>query len=405
MKSDIFKKAFSLNDKSVLIILRFLVILVSLFLVIYSFEAATVTGLKSLIAMFALYALSNVTLFFMEETYFSRRWFRMSIFALDIVLISLIIFFSHGIDTDMYLVYFLIIFMAGGKNSIGHAFMMTVVVVVIYTALLSLRGGDISFANSSLLLRIPFFFILSFIFLYYADSERRTMEKQVAQMERLSALGEMLAAIMHEIRNPLSVLLSYSHALKEAKSDKDRQEMWDEVISASEKTSLIIKNIMSYVRQGEVSDRMRVNINDVVEMALGLSSEQLRFDKISLKTELGADMPEISGNVQSLEQVFVNLINNARNALKAQEQNSGKQITVATSHKKKSVFIMISDNGPGIKKEALERLFEPFFTTHSEGTGLGLSLCYRIIHQHGGAISVQSTYGQGAVFTVELPAL
>ena len=228
---------------------------------------------------------------------------------------------------------------------------MTIVVVVIYTALLSMRGGDISFANSSLLLRIPFFFILSFIFLYYADSERRAMEKQVAQMERLSALGEMLAAIMHEIRSPLSVLLSYSTALKNSTDDEQRGKMWGEIVSASERTSLIIKNIMSYVHQGEEADRTALNINAVLKIALGLSGEQLKFDRISVKLELGEGIPEIAGNEQSLEQVFINLINNARNALKSQEENTDKRITVSTSHKKKTVYAVVPTTGPASRKK------------------------------------------------------
>ncbi|MFH1368434.1 MAG: ATP-binding protein [Elusimicrobiota bacterium] len=404
MNSPLTKKAFALNDKSVLITLRFLVIIVCAFLVMYGFDANKVYSLKPLILIFSLYALSNVAFIFIDRRYFSLRWFRISLFMLDLVLISLLIYFSHGIDSDLYLVYFLMIFMAGGRNSIGHAFVMTIVVVVVYGALVSLRGGEISLNNTVLLLRIPFFFIISFIFLYYSDAERRAAEKQVAHMERLSALGEMLAAVLHEIRNPLCVLLGYSGELRKEHDEAERQKLWENIVSASEKTSRIIKNIMDYVRLGEAPERLLLNVNDVVESALSLTGEQLVFDNISVRKDLGPDMPAVSGNAQSLEQVLINILENARHALVSQRENRAKEIRISTSYKRKTVIIEISDNGPGIKKGEIDRLFEPFFTTYAEGTGLGLSLSYKIVRQHGGMIHARSEYDKGAVFTVELPS-
>ena len=398
------KKTYSLNEKSVLIILRFLVIIVSAFLVIYGFNANTAANLKALSLIFSLYALSDIVFVFLDRSYFYLRWFRVSLFMLDIVLISLLIYFSQGIDSDLYLVYFLIIFMAGGMNDIGHAFVMTIVVVVVYGALVSLRGGEISLSNPVLLLRIPFFFIISFIFLYYSDAERKAAGKQVAHMERLSALGEMLAAVLHEIRNPITVILGYSKVLEKEQNPETRQKIWDEIITASKRTYLIINNIMAFVRHGEVAERSLLDMNEVIENVISLAGEQLKFDNVSVIKELGPGLPRVSGNAQSLEQVFINVINNARNALVSQRENAAKEIRISTSCRRKSVIVEISDNGPGIKRDDIERLFEPFFTTRAEGTGLGLSLSYNIVRQHGGVINVKSDYGKGAAFTVELPA-
>jgi signal transduction histidine kinase len=380
-----------------------MVVLVSSFLVIYSYGDNTVLHIKSLVLVLSVYALSNIAFIFLDSSYFSLRWFRTSLFLLDIVLISLMIYFSHGIDSDMYLVYFLLIFMAGGKNNVGHAFMMTIVVVIIYGTLVSLRGGELSINNTVLLMRIPFFFIVSFIFLYYSESERKAMEKQVTHMERLSSLGGMFAAVLHEIKNPLSIIIGYSGLMEKIPDDKTRDQVWSEVVSAAEKASGIISNIITYVKQGESTERSLLNMNEILARVLGFTGEQLKIDKINVSTEFCSGLPEVSGNPQSLQQVFVNLVKNARNAIKTQEGKKGGEIKIVTSQVKKSVIIEVSDNGPGIKKDDLERIFEPFFTTNTESTGLGLSLSYNIIQQHGGKISVRSEYGKGAVFTVELP--
>ena len=404
MNIPLLKMTYSLNEKSVLIVLRFLVLIVSAFLVMYGFNASTAAGIKPLILVFSLYALSNIIFIFLDRSYFSRRWFRTSLFMLDIVLISLLIYFSQGIDSDLYLVYFLLIFMAGGRNNMGHAFMMTVVVVVLYGTLVSLRGGEISFSNPVLLLRIPFFFIISFIFLYYSDAERRAMEKQVAHMERLSALGEMLAAVLHEIRNPLCLLLGYSGVMEKETDDNTRDKIWGEIVAATKKTAGIINNIMAYVKQGGIGERKLLSVNEVIENVLLFTGEQLKFSGIKAVTEFRSGLPMVSGNAQSLQQVFINIVNNSRNALVSRPENAAKEIRIKTAQLKRSVLVEVSDNGPGIRKEDLERLFEPFFTTHAEGTGLGLSLSYKIVRQHGGTIRARSEYGKGAVFTVELPA-
>jgi signal transduction histidine kinase len=230
------------------------------------------------------------------------------------------------------------------------------------------------------------------------------MEKQVAHMERLSALGEMLAAVLHEIRNPLSVLLGYSDSLEQERDDKTRKEIWDEIVAAAKRTSGIINNIMAYVKHGETGARAPLSMNEVIENVILFTGEQLKFNNIKAVTEFRSGLPMVSGNAQSLQQVFINLVNNARNALVSQAENTAKEIRIKISHVKKSVVVEVSDNGPGIKKEDMERLFEPFFTTHAEGTGLGLSLSYRIVEQHGGTIRARSEYGKGATFTVELPA-
>ncbi|MBN1621057.1 MAG: HAMP domain-containing histidine kinase [Endomicrobiales bacterium] len=393
------RKTFSFSEKTILLILRFLMFFVMLYLTIYNFQEEFNFMLLTII--FSVFLCSNLVFVFLDDNIFRRKTFRYGVFLFDVVIISSVIYFTRGIDTDLYLAYFLIIFIASGTRNIAYTFISTIVVASIYSLLLTYKGVAFSFDNPALLLRIPFFFIVSFIFLYYAQIEKRSVENQVARMDRLSMLGEMLAAVLHELKNPLTIILGYASELDKTK-DVDRQrEIWQDIVEAVQKSSKIVKNILSYVKYSDESEKLMIGVNDLVNSTIDILNEQLKINRIEVVRNLSPDLPQILGNYGYLQQVFLNLINNARNVL---IQCKGlRQVTVSTFHKGKKIIISVKDNGPGIKKESLDKIFDPFFTTRTEGTGLGLSLCFRIVKKHKGNIYVKSKYGEGAEFFVELP--
>jgi two-component system NtrC family sensor kinase len=164
-----------------------------------------------------------------------------------------------------------------------------------------------------------------------------------------------------------------------------------------------VQSLLSFARQHK-PERKPVKLQDVAEASVSILQYQLRTSNIQVVTRFEANAPKVMADAHQLQQVFVNLINNARQAIEAYRPSG--RITIATGTCERGARISFHDDGPGITKENLQKIFNPFFTTKEigKGTGLGLSLSYGIIKEHGGAINVESTPGQGATFTIELPA-
>ncbi len=397
-------KRFSLNEKTILIVLRSLVLCVSLFLVFYN--ADDNTRLMPVCVTITLMFLSIAGLIFVRRSYFSARWFRNTIFVLDVVLISAIIYFAGGMGTDLYLAYFLIIFMASSGQNVTNAFFLTIVVASVYAMLLFARGMTFSLANPGILLRIPFFFIVSFIFTHYAQEDRKLLQVQSARMEKLSVLGELMAGVLHELKNHLTIIIGYAHLLDEIKEPEKQKLVWDKIVKASGEANHVMKNILAFVSSNSETEQANIDVNQMVNTTLEMLNENLKMDQVKLVKVLDSNLPPVLGTASQLQQVIMNLVTNARYELVKSRDTSNRNIMVTTIQKGRDICIRIQDNGGGIKTENLEKIFDPFFTTkpEGEGTGLGLSICYRIINHHGGEITLDSKVGEGTSFTISLPA-
>jgi signal transduction histidine kinase len=224
------------------------------------------------------------------------------------------------------------------------------------------------------------------------------LQQQMIQSERLAEIGIMSAGIAHEVNNPLSVMLGKAEMILEEEDPEHIKKYARDIIKYSRKASDIVKRITFYSRAAS-SPGMRVNVNDQLKEAIKISKYSVNFDKVELLTDC-QDVPLISGNAGEIEQVFVNLLNNAVEAM----QGTGR-LSVATRHEDGSVVVTIKDTGPGIEKEHLNKLFTPFFTTKDpgKGTGLGLNIVHKIITNHRGSISVESEEGKGTAFIVRFP--
>jgi signal transduction histidine kinase len=235
------------------------------------------------------------------------------------------------------------------------------------------------------------------------ELERR--EEFLLQSQKLRAVGSLTAGIAHEVNNPINNIMLTAAALQEdfdTLPGDEKQELIGDIVEQTERASKIIRNLLDFARESEISTE-RLKIGEVVGNAINLAANQLKLSGVRLVGDIPNDLPEINGDRQYLSQVFLNLILNAVDAM----ADGGGRLTVSSdvSLDTRCVAIHISDTGPGMSPRVLKAIFDPFFTTKSSGsgTGLGLSVSLGIVQKHGGEIKVESTVGEGSTFTVLLP--
>jgi len=234
-------------------------------------------------------------------------------------------------------------------------------------------------------------------------TKTREMEHMLHVQDRMASLGHVAAGIAHEIRNPLSGINIYLNALEKLYARGELGTMKDVLVkisSASSKIESVIKRVMDFSRPSEPK-RVRMDIRTPIQEALELCSVMLRKSGITIVTRFMDDMPPCYADPQLLEQVILNLITNAAQAMKNLEQ--GKTIEISTSFDTDTITIAISDSGPGIPLSLREKIFDPFYTTKSGSTGIGLSISQRIVQDHGGSLRVSPGRRGGAEFVIRIP--
>ena len=237
-----------------------------------------------------------------------------------------------------------------------------------------------------------------------AYKELATTQAQLFQSAKLSAIGELAAGVAHEISNPLTTIIGdIQLLLREMKPGQPGYESAKAIERAGWRANKVIRNLLSFSRQEEY-DFAPTDINDTIESALSLIAHQIERTNIRIDKDLAGDLPPVLASAHHLEEVWINLLLNARDAI-PEGQEGEIRISSRLDKPSRSLRVLISDNGCGIRPEHLERLFEPFFTTkdRSKGTGLGLYISYNIIKQHHGSIQVESEVGEGTTFIVTLP--
>jgi hypothetical protein len=233
-------------------------------------------------------------------------------------------------------------------------------------------------------------------------TERVNLEDQLMQAEKLSSIGLMAAGIAHEVNTPLAVISSNAQMLmRQMDPDDPRTKTLDKIIAQAFRASEIANSLLKFSRVGgsECSD---LDVNRIISESLSLVDPMLKTARISVHAQLKPSLPAVYGNSGKLQQVFMNLIMNARDAMPR-----GGELTISTESENSAVRVEVSDNGMGIPAEHLNKIFDPFFTTKatSRGTGLGLAVTYGIIQEHSGLIQVDSVVGRGTTFRLEFPAV
>lgn len=228
------------------------------------------------------------------------------------------------------------------------------------------------------------------------------MQTRVAQSERLASVGMLAAGVAHEINNPLGGILALTAlAIEDLPAEDPRRENLEEVLRQTERCRDIVKHLLEFSRQAEVVVA-ELDVNDVLERTLALVRRQSIFFNVELVKDLDTALPPVLGDASQLQQVFMNVV---MNAVQAMEERG--TLTIATSSRAGTeVEVRIRDTGCGIPAEHLDHIFDPFFTTGkgTQGTGLGLSIAYGIVAKHHGAITVESQVGVGSTFVIRLPA-
>ena len=238
-------------------------------------------------------------------------------------------------------------------------------------------------------------------------TERMELESQLSQAEKLSSIGLLAAGVAHEVNTPLAVISSYAQMLsKQVNGEPRKAELLEKITKQTFRASEIVNSLLNFSRTSS-SEFNNVDLNRVIQDTLMLLEHQFKTARIKVVPELHPSLPTIFGNTGKLQQVFLNLFLNAKDAMPA-----GGTLTITTGNGH-NVRVTVTDTGSGIAQEHIHRIYDPFFTTKSKqpksgnsgGTGLGLSVTYGIIQEHAGKIHVDSAPGQGTTFTMEFPMM
>jgi two-component system NtrC family sensor kinase len=227
-------------------------------------------------------------------------------------------------------------------------------------------------------------------------------QEQLLQSEKLAAMGRLTSQIAHELNNPLYGIMNTLELLKtEVPRESKRRKILEMALSETVRLTDMLRKMLSFSKPDE-EEKQATDINVILDEIILLHEKQLREHSIKVSTSFSPELGKVLASKNQLRQVFLNMIANARDAMP-----DGGTLTVVTKLVKEIVYIEISDTGVGIREENLDKIFDAFFTTKDsiKGVGLGLSVCYGFIEDHGGDIKVQSRQGEGTTFTIILPQM
>ncbi len=240
------------------------------------------------------------------------------------------------------------------------------------------------------------------VLLFQDLREIEALKEEVERERHLAALGRLAAGVAHEVRNPLSSLKGFAQFLKSKFSPGSKEERYSDImIEEVERLDRVVQELLDFAKP-VIAERKASDVNSIVDDALSLVAEDAAFRKVEIVSDLAAELPDVMVDGRQLRQVLLNVLLNGIEAMR-----DGGRLTVRTrlrASESPPVAIEVSDTGVGMSDDEMDKLFEPFYTTKPEGTGLGLTIVSRLIEQNRGRLSVQSTRGDGTTFTISLPA-
>jgi signal transduction histidine kinase len=410
-------------DSAALIWLRWLVCMNLLFFSLYIPETGKWGQMFFPLAMTGLYALSNVAL----TIYPKIRW-RAGIFLFDLVIVGIILYGSVGLDSNLFLTCFSIVYLATLSKRVKDTFVIAFFSSILYTVL-TLHRNRMDLTDSRLLLRFPFFFILALLTSYLAEETEKTRQKvqtltrsatrlmaerdeavielrkkeeDLIQAEKMSAMGHLSGALAHEIRNPLCVVVGYTgEIIASLKEDDPLKPIMQTILRCGNRCNELVDNLLRFSRIPKNEEVF--HINEVIEDAMVLAKLAAQKTPVKMLSDFHDDL-FFQGHRSEIQQIILNLCTNAIDAMPG-----GGIITIRTAAEnvanKDWICISVQDTGAGIPPEIQEKIFNPFFTTKEpgKGTGLGLSIISDIVRKYDGTIEVKSEVGLGTKFIIRLP--
>jgi len=237
-----------------------------------------------------------------------------------------------------------------------------------------------------------------------ARENEKALQQELNLTSRLASIGEVAAGIAHEINNPLTGVIGFAQMLAAMEMPEQMREAVDVINDGARRTAGIVQKLLTFARRNKTTKEY-VDINAVLNSTLDIRAYEMKTNSIEVVSRFDPDLPKTMANTGQLQQVFLNIVINAEQAM-AMAHVTGK-LSIKTEIVNSKIRVSIADNGVGITKENLNKLFDPFFTTKGDngGTGLGLSISYGIIKEHKGKIKVKSIAGKGATFIIELPII
>jgi signal transduction histidine kinase/CheY-like chemotaxis protein len=236
------------------------------------------------------------------------------------------------------------------------------------------------------------------------EEETRDLYQQLLQAEKMAVLGQTISGVAHELNNPLASILMWAERMARKPASPEIRQGLDTILHEAERAARIVRHLLTFARKRH-STRATVDVNDVVRDTLALRQHEQRLANISVIDALAVGLPHVFADPHQLQQVLLNLVINAEQAMSTAAGRGALVVRTWHDGERDVVLLEVSDDGPGLPPEVLPRIFDPFFTTKEvgQGTGLGLTVAYAIIQEHGGAITAHSAPGEGATFRVELP--
>lgn len=405
------RKVYNLTHKSFIIIFQWLIFVMVIFLVLYESDKEIVFPMQSVLICLAFSIFNSYLIFVSERKIYSGK-FMSSVFLIDIFFISSVIYLTRGIDTDLYIAYFLVIFMSALASSLKISVIIAFLAFIFYSGMLVKGSGQVELLKTGLLLRIPFLFIVAIVSGYFGEETKkkelrrkhieslfREAKNQLYRSTQMASIGNLISTIVHEMKTPLEIVSNKGKYLldniKRPLSTKDLEKNIKDIYDITSQGNEVIEEILNFTKQ-DYSKVEKIDTNKTLDETLTLMSYQFIKKGIILNKQLDKSSLIVSGNKSQFQQVFISLVNNAIDVLP-----QGGKLSVETKSDNKWVIVEFKDNGPGIPEMEKSKIFEPFFSTKGEA-GLGLTISRDIINNHHGKIELKTEEGKGTTFIIYL---
>lgn len=396
-----------LDKKYTIIILQSLIVIATSYLMLFSegqvSEDPIVYGL-------AVVLLSSVlVLYRLPEKIFEHRYFDTGLLLTSTILISAAIYMNRTIPWDLFLFYFFILFLAAIGTSLLRIVVGSVLVSLVYLALMVQQGKGISDISTDLVIRIPFLFGVSILYGYLSENTNREKKRAELAEEKERMKMDLVSSLAHDIKSPLGIVMGFAEMLidmlEEVKGDKQHLDMLARIQTSGQRIVNLVTGFLdaskAEVGKLEIAHRP-VSFNTLLEDVVREQQAELERKQLTLDLKLDKQLPEIMGDAAQLDRVFWNLIGNA-----IKFTPTGGKINVSCKRENGYISVAVQDTGIGIPQDELPLLFTQFKRLKGaakiEGTGLGLFIVKTLVEAHKGSIRVESVDEQGSTFTVRIP--